>query len=226
MIHPTVQIAPLCIIDDGVEIGEGTKVWHFTHICRGARIGKNCVISQGCYVGPNVVIRNGCRIQNGVSIFEGVTLEDSVFVGPNATFTNDRYPPSEKGTAWLRMTHVCKGAVIGANATIVCPCIIGTGAFVGAGAVVTKDVRDGETVVGNPARPMKLLRVAGMLEKTEITPREAAQRLGQRLDSVYALVWTGRLPARKQDGRWLIPASAVESRLKAKGQKRKCNVDI
>lgn len=141
------------VIDEGSLIGKGTCVWHFSHISEGAVIGENCVIGQNCYVGPNVKIGNGVKIQNNVSVYEGVTLEDDVFCGPACVFTNDKYPKAYQSNRdnWLP-TLVKKGASIGANATIVCGVTIGKYALVGAGAVVTKDVPDGKTVYGNPAR--------------------------------------------------------------------------
>lgn len=140
-------------IDDGVEIGSGTKIWHFSHILRGSRIGKNCKIGQNVVIGPNVTIGNGSKIQNNVSVYEGVTLEDDVFCGPSMVFTNVFNPrcaiPRMKE---LRPTLVKKGATIGANATIICGHTIGMYSFIGAGAVVIKDVPDYALVVGNPGR--------------------------------------------------------------------------
>jgi len=149
-------IHPTAIVDDGVSIGEGTKVWQWVHICKGARIGLSCMLGQGVYVGPSVVIGDGCHIQNGGSIFEGVTLESQVFVGPNATFTNVKHPNTLARVTYAYEKTLVKGkAMIGANATIICGVIIGKRAVVGAGAVVTHDVPDGMTVVGNPARELK-----------------------------------------------------------------------
>lgn len=139
-------------LDDGVEIGEGTKIWHFSHVLSGSRIGKNCNIGQNVVVGPDVVIGNGCKIQNNVSIYKGVTLEDGVFCGPSMVFTNVYDPRAEiRKMDQVRPTLVKMGATIGANATIVCGTTIGQYAFIGAGAVVTKDVSDQALVVGNPA---------------------------------------------------------------------------
>ena len=140
-------------VDDGVEIGVGTRIWHFSHILRGSKIGPNCRIGQNVVIGPNVNIGNGCKIQNNVSVYEGVTLEDHVFCGPSMVFTNVFNPRSEiPRMKELLPTLVKKGATIGANATIICGHTVGEYAFIGAGAVVTGDVPDYALVVGNPAR--------------------------------------------------------------------------
>jgi len=140
-------------IDEEVHIGEGTTIWHVSHILKNSRIGKNCRIGQNVVIGPNVVIGDGVKIQNNVSIYEGVTLEDNVFCGPSMVFTNVFNPRSEiKRMDELRSTLVRRGATLGANCTIVCGTTIGQYAFVGAGTVVTKDVPDFALVVGNPGR--------------------------------------------------------------------------
>lgn len=143
------------VVDDNVEIGEGTKVWHFAHVQSGARIGKKCVLGQNVNVGNNVTIGNFVKIQNNVSVYEGVTLEDYVFCGPSMVFTNIlnprcKYP--QVGSQYYIKTLVKEGASLGANSTIVCGNTIGRYAFVGAGSVVTKDVPDYALVVGNPAK--------------------------------------------------------------------------
>jgi len=140
-------------VDDGCEIGEGTKIWHFCHVMSGARIGKRCNIGQNVVVMPDVTIGDNCKIQNNVSLYTGVVLEDDVFCGPSMVFTNVVNPRSEVVRRdEYRRTLVRKGATIGANATIVCGTTLGRWAFVGAGAVVTRDVPDFALVVGNPAR--------------------------------------------------------------------------
>lgn len=141
-------------IDDDVEIGEDTKIWHFCHIQSGAKIGKRCSLGQNVNVSNNVSIGDFCRIQNNVSLYEGVELEEGVFCGPSCVFTNDLTPRAKypKGHAGYKKTLVKEGASIGANATIVCGHTIGKYAMVAAGAVVTKDVPDYALVAGVPAR--------------------------------------------------------------------------
>lgn len=149
-------------IDDNVTIGEGTQVWHFSHIQTGSVIGKNCSIGQNVNIANNVKIGNNVKIQNNVSVYEGVELEDYVFCGPSMVFTNIKLPRSEfpqKGSEYYLKTLVKKSASIGANATIVCGVTIGEYAVIGAGAVVTKDVPPYALVVGNPAR------IVGKVEK-------------------------------------------------------------
>jgi len=141
------------VIDDGCLIGEGTRIWHFSHIITGSRIGKNCNIGQNVVVGPNVTIGSNCKIQNNVSVYEGVTLEDNVFCGPSMVFTNVYNPRCEIARKKeYRKTLVKRGATLGANCTIISGVTIGEYAFVGAGAVVNRDVPDYALVVGNPAR--------------------------------------------------------------------------
>lgn len=141
-------------IDEGVEIGENTKIWHFCHVQKGAKIGKNCVVGQNVNISKNVKIGDYVKIQNNVSIYEGVELEDGVFCGPSCVFTNDLTPRAEypKGSHAYKKTLVKRGASIGANATILCGHIIGAYAMIAAGAVVTKDVPDFVLVAGVPAR--------------------------------------------------------------------------
>ena len=141
------------VIDEQVEIGEGTKIWHFSHILTNSIVGKGCNIGQNVVVGPDVKVGDNCKIQNNVSVYKGVTLEDDVFCGPSMVFTNVFNPRSAiRRMDEIRPTLVKKGASLGANCTIICGVTIGKYAFVGAGAVVTKDVLDHALVVGNPAR--------------------------------------------------------------------------
>jgi UDP-2-acetamido-3-amino-2,3-dideoxy-glucuronate N-acetyltransferase len=152
------------VVDSNVEIGEGTKIWHFSHVQSGAKIGSHCTIGQNVNVANNVTIGNYVKIQNNVSVYEGVTLEDYVFCGPSMVFTNildprSKYP--QVGAEYYIKTLVKEGASLGANSTIVCGHTIGRFAFVGAGAVVTKDIPDFALVVGNPARIVGWLSEAG-----------------------------------------------------------------
>jgi len=141
------------VIDEGCNIGEGTKIWHFSHIMPHCTIGKNCNIGQNVVVSPEVVLGNNVKVQNNVSIYTGVICEDDVFLGPSMVFTNVINPRSAiVRKDQYKKTIVKKGATIGANATIVCGITIGEYAFVGAGAVVTKDVKPYALVVGNPSR--------------------------------------------------------------------------
>lgn len=173
------------VIDEGVKIGEGTKIWHFSHIMTGCSIGKNCNLGQNVVVSPDVSLGNNVKVQNNVSIYTGVICEDDVFLGPSMVFTNVTNPRSAvvRRDQYVR-TLVEKGATIGANATIVCGNLIGKFAFIGAGAVVTRDVKPYALVVGNPSR-----QIGWMSE------------YGHRLDF-------------NQDGLALCPESGEEYRLK------------
>ena len=144
---------PSAIIDDGAQIGEGSRVWHFVHVCGGAHIGKGVSLGQNVFVGNKVVIGDNCKVQNNVSVYDNVTLEEGVFCGPSMVFTNVYNPRSlvERKDQY-RDTLVKKGATLGANCTIVCGVTIGEYAFVGAGAVVNKDVPAYALMVGVPAR--------------------------------------------------------------------------
>jgi UDP-2-acetamido-3-amino-2,3-dideoxy-glucuronate N-acetyltransferase len=141
------------IIDEGAEIGNGTRVWHWVHVCAGARIGENCSLAQNVYVGNKVVIGNNVKVQNNVSIYDNVTLEDGVFCGPSMVFTNVYNPRSHISRKHeYRDTLVRQGATLGANCTIICGVTIGQYAFIGAGAVVNRNVPDFALVVGVPAK--------------------------------------------------------------------------
>ncbi|MBK1706883.1 UDP-2-acetamido-3-amino-2,3-dideoxy-D-glucuronate N-acetyltransferase [Halochromatium glycolicum] len=148
-----VSIHPTAIIDEGAQIGAGSRVWHWVHICGGARIGQGVSLGQNCFVGNKVRIGDRCKIQNNVSVYDNVTLEEGVFCGPSMVFTNVYNPRSliERKDEY-RDTLVKKGATLGANCTIVCGVTIGEFAFIGAGAVVNKDVKPYALMVGVPAR--------------------------------------------------------------------------
>ena len=153
MVSLSFSIHPTAIVDEGARIGAGTRIWHWVHVCAGARIGERCSLGQNVFVGNDVVIGNNVKILNNVSVYDAVTLEDDVFCGPSMVFTNvynTRSAVTRKDE--YRRTLVKQGATIGANATIVCGSTVGRYAFVGAGAVVQKDVPDFALVVGVPAR--------------------------------------------------------------------------
>jgi UDP-2-acetamido-3-amino-2,3-dideoxy-glucuronate N-acetyltransferase len=150
---PDYYVDATAVIDLGVHIGEGTKVWHFSHVLGGSRIGRRCNIGQNVVIGPDVAVGDGCRIQNNVSLYKGVTLEQDVFCGPSMVFTNVNNPRAHiRRMDEVRPTLVRQGASLGANCTIVCGTTIGRCAFVGAGAVITRDVPDYALVYGNPGR--------------------------------------------------------------------------
>ena len=149
----TVIIHPSAIVDEGAQIGEDSRVWHFTHVCSGARIGRCVTLGQNVFVGNDVVIGNNVKIQNNVSVYDAVLLEDDVFCGPSVVFTNVYNPRSNVARKnEYRRTLIRRGATLGANSTIVCGVTIGEYAFVGAGAVVNLDVPDYALMVGVPAR--------------------------------------------------------------------------
>ena len=148
-------VHPSAIVDEGARIGEGSRVWHFVHVCGGARIGERCSLGQNVFVGNDVTIGDNVKIQNNVSVYDAVTLEDDVFCGPSMVFTNV-YNPRSAVTRKdeYRRTLVKKGATLGANSTIVCGTTIGEYAFVGAGAVINRDVKPFALMVGVPARQL------------------------------------------------------------------------
>ena len=163
----TATIHPTAIVDEGAAIGDGTYVWHFVHVSPNARIGKKCSLGQNVFVAKGVTIGDGVKIQNNVSLYEGVEIADDVFLGPSCVFTNVMNPRSFiVRKSEYRATRVAKGASVGANATIVCGHDIGEYAFIGAGAVVTKNVPAYALMVGNPARQMGFICKCGVrLEK-------------------------------------------------------------
>jgi len=158
--HPTAIVESLAI-------GEGTKIWHFAHVRQGSKIGKNCNIGKSVYIDIGAKIGNNVKIQNFVSVYNGVSIEDDVFVGPSATFTNDLYP---RAFIWdeghVVPTLICKGASIGANATLVCGITIGEYAMIGAGSVVAEDVPPFALIIGNPGRQKGWVCYCGQRLKT------------------------------------------------------------
>jgi len=175
-------------VDEEVEIGAGTKIWHFSHVLSGSRIGENCNIGQNVVIGPDVAIGNGCKVQNNVSIYEGVTLEDEVFCGPSMVFTNVYNPRSAiRRMDELRTTLVKKGASIGANATVLCGITIGCYSFIGAGAVVLKDVPDYALVVGNPGKQKGWMCECGVRLDDSLTCPVCEKKYGEYKDSIKPL---------------------------------------
>lgn len=186
---------PSAIIDDGAQIGEGTRVWHFVHICSGARIGAGVSLGQNVFVGNKVIIGDDCKVQNNVSVYDNVTLEDGVFCGPSMVFTNVYNPRSLIGRKdQYRDTLVKRGATLGANCTIVCGVTIGAFAFVGAGAVITKDVPDFALVVGVPARQVGWMSAFG--EQLDLPLSGEAGTICPHTGDVYRLA--GNVVERKE----------------------------
>lgn len=174
-------------IDEGVRIGKDAKIWHFTHVMSGSSIGRRCNIGQNVVIGPDVVIGDGCKIQNNVSVYKGVTLEDDVFCGPSMVFTNVFNPRAHiRRMDEARPTLVKKGASLGANCTIVCGVTIGRYAFVGAGAVVTRDVPDHALIYGNPARQCGWVCQCGEKLNSELVCSVCGQRYVQQGGSLVA----------------------------------------
>lgn len=159
---PGVLIHKSSYVDEGTSIGRGTKIWHFCHILGDTVIGENCSIGQNVMIGPRVSVGNGCKIQNNVALYDGVQLADDVFCGPSCVFTNVTNPRANISRKdEFRPTPVGRGATIGANATIVCGHVLRSYCFIGAGAVVTKDVPEFALMVGNPARRVGWMSRAG-----------------------------------------------------------------
>ena len=173
-------------VDDGVTIGKGTKIWHFSHILKGARIGNNCSLGQNVNVGNNVVIGNGCKLQNNVSVYEGVILEDNVFCGPSMVFTNDLTPRAKypKGTAGYKKTVIKHDATLGANSTIVCGHSVGEYATIAAGAVVTKNVLPHALMAGVPAKRIGWVCECGQVLDNSLLCPDCGKRYKAVKDSI------------------------------------------
>lgn len=165
------------IIDDGATIGELSRIWHWTHICKGAVIGKNCVLGQNVFISSKVIIGNNVKIQNNVSVYDDVTLEDDVFCGPSMVFTNVNNPRAHiERKDEYRKTIVKKGATLGANCTVICGHVIGEYSMIGAGAVVTKDVLPHALMLGVPAKQIGWVSHSGeILDEKLFCPREKRQ---------------------------------------------------
>lgn len=177
---------PSAIVDDGAQIGEGSRVWHFVHVCGGARIGRGVSLGQNVFVGNRVVIGDRCKIQNNVSVYDNVSLEEGVFCGPSMVFTNVHNPRSlvERKEEY-RDTRVGRGATLGANCTVVCGATIGAYAFVGAGAVITRDVPDFALMVGVPARQIGWMSAYG--ERIDLPLNGAGETTCAHTGDVYTL---------------------------------------
>jgi UDP-2-acetamido-3-amino-2,3-dideoxy-glucuronate N-acetyltransferase len=173
------------IVDPGAVVGTGTKIWHFSHVLPGSTVGERCNIGQNVVIGPNVAIGNNCKIQNNVSVYKGVTLEDGVFCGPSMVFTNIYNPRAEIAKMdQVRPTLVKRGATIGANATIVCGTTLGRYSFVGAGAVVTRNVPDHALVLGNPAKQIGWMCACGERLSDELECLSCGKRYIKRADGI------------------------------------------
>lgn len=184
MSSPTIH--ETAIVDDGAAIGQHSRVWHFTHVCSGAKIGENCSLGQNVFIANKVTIGNNVKIQNNVSVYDEVTLEDNVFCGPSMVFTNVYNPRStiERKNEY-RKTLVKNGATLGANCTIVCGVTIGANAFVGAGAVVTKDVPDFALIAGVPAKQIGWMSLFG--EQLDLPVNGNDQAVCEHTNAIYEL---------------------------------------
>jgi len=184
--YKNVFIHETSYIDENVLIGQGTKIWHFNHILKDCKIGKDCSFGQNVVVGPTVTVGNKVKIQNNVSVYEGVTLEDGVFCGPSCVFTNVNNPRSEiLRKHEYRKTLVRRGATLGANCTIVCGVTIGKFAFIGAGAVVSKDVPDYALMIGVPGKQVGWMSEYG--EKLDLPITGNAETICKHTNQVYEL---------------------------------------
>lgn len=180
------QVHPSAIVDDGAEIGSGSRVWHFVHVCGGARVGKNVSMGQNVFIGNKVTIGDNCKVQNNVSVYDNVHLEEGVFCGPSMVFTNVYNPRSliERKDEY-RDTLVKKGATLGANCTIVCGVTIGAYSFVGAGAVINKNVPDYALVVGVPGKQIGWMSQFG--EQLDLPVTGDGETRCQHTGAIYRL---------------------------------------
>lgn len=181
-----VYVHPSAIVDDGAQIGEGSRVWHFVHVCGGAKVGRGVSLGQNVFVGNRVVIGDRCKVQNNVSVYDNVSLEEGVFCGPSMVFTNVHNPRAlvERKDEY-RDTLVRRGATLGANCTVVCGVTIGAFAFVGAGAVVTHDVPDFALIVGVPGKHIGWMSAYG--ERVELPVEGEGTWTCPHTGDVYAL---------------------------------------
>jgi UDP-2-acetamido-3-amino-2,3-dideoxy-glucuronate N-acetyltransferase len=185
LVHPGAAIHPTAVVEPGAVVGDGSRIWHQSHVRDGARIGAGCTIGFAVYVDAGVVIGDRCKIQNHVSVYRGVVLEDDVFVGPAATFTNDVYPRAASGEWEIMPTRVRRGASVGAHATIVCGVELGEWSMVAAGAVVARDVPAHGLVVGVPARLRTWVCACGHpLAAASDVPPDRCTHCGQRTRAV------------------------------------------
>jgi UDP-2-acetamido-3-amino-2,3-dideoxy-glucuronate N-acetyltransferase len=181
------SVHPSAMVDEGAQIGEGSRVWHFVHVCGGSKIGRDVSLGQNVFVGNNVIIGNKCKIQNNVSVYDNVTLEEGVFCGPSMVFTNVYNPRAliERKSEY-RNTLVKRGATLGANCTIVCGTTIGEFAFIGAGAVVNKDVKPYALMVGVPAKQVGWMSEYG--ERIPLPTRGEGQYTCEYTGQTYILI--------------------------------------
>ena len=182
----SITLHPSAIVDEGAQIGSGSRVWHFAHVCGGAKIGEHCSLGQNVFVGNDVVIGNNVKIQNNVSVYDAVTIEDDVFCGPSMVFTNVYNPRSAvtRKDEYLK-TLIKKGATLGANSTIVCGTTVGEYAFVGAGAVINKDVPDFALMVGVPAKQIGWMSRFG--ERLDLPLKGDAKTICPQTNDQYQL---------------------------------------
>ena len=190
--EPAARVHPTAVVDDGARIGAGTAVWHFSHVMSGARIGRDCVVGQGAFIAATARVGDRVKIQNHVSVFDGVELDDDVFCGPGVVFTNVKNPRAAVSRKHeYRVTRVCRGASLGANATILPGVVIGAHAFVGAGAAVTAHVEPSALVVGVPARRVGWMSRHGELLVFDSEGCATCSSSGERyrlLDGVVSVV--------------------------------------